>query len=156
MALGNKWEHFILKGEFPERKKIVSGLTIEQVNQKPVPGMHSIYEELWHTTRWAHIVVNQDSEADKKFKGSGAFPEKPAASQEEWDVLVNEFSGLLDKMMEFTKNTAQLKAEQEPGWLMEDFVDSLIIHNSYHLGKIVAIRQMIGIWPPRESKENNK
>ncbi len=148
MTLGSKWEHFILKGEFPERKKIISGLTVEQVNQKPVEGMHSIYEELWHTTRWANIVVNQDTEADKKFKAGGVFPGKPAESQEEWNKLVNEFSGLLDKMMEFTKNTEQLKAEQEPGWTLEDFVDSLIIHNTYHLGKIVAVRQMIGAWSP--------
>lgn len=151
MALSNKWEHFILKGEFPERKKIISGLTLEQVNQKPVTGMHSIYEELWHTARWAHIVVNQDAEADKKFQADGVFPEKPAASQEEWDYLVNEFSGLLDKMMDLTKNTEQLKTEQEPGWTLEDFMDSLVIHNTYHLGKIVAVRQMIGAWPPKEA-----
>ncbi len=150
MAFGSKWEHFILKGEFPERKKIVSGLTVEQVNQKPVAGMHSIYEELWHTARCAHIVVNQDAELD----AGEMFPDKPAASQEEWDKLVNDFLAKLDKMMDFTKDTEKLKAEQEAGWTLEDFVDSVVIHNTYHLGKIVAVRQMIGAWPPKEEIKN--
>ncbi len=91
MSAGNKWEHFILRGEFPERKKIVQGLTLEQVNNRPAEKMHTIYEELWHTTRWAHIVVNRDSEAEKKFTGKDVFPEKPAESQKQWDELVNEF-----------------------------------------------------------------
>lgn len=95
----------------------------------------------------------QDAEADKEFQGGAVFPQNPAASQEEWDRLVNEFSGLLDKMMEFTKDTEKLKAEQEPGWILEDFVDSLIIHNTYHLGKIVAVRQMIGAWDSELGKK---
>lgn len=148
MAPGNKWEHLILKGEFPERKKIISGLTFAQANQKPAAGIHSIYEELWHTARWAHIVMNEDSEAEKKFQGNAVFPENPVVSQEEWDNLVNEFSGLLDKMMAITHDTEKMDTEQDPGWKYEDYIDSLIIHNSYHLGKIVAIRQMIGAWPP--------
>ncbi len=150
MSTFNIWEHIILKGEFAERKKILSGLTAEQVNKKPVPGLHSIYEELWHTERWQHIVIDNDTELDKKWQSdeSEIFP-KSAATQEEWDKLVEHFLGLLDKMMEFTGNKEQLKAEQEPGWTLEDDVDSLIMHNTYHLGKIVAIRQMINAWPPK-------
>jgi uncharacterized damage-inducible protein DinB len=151
VAQSNKWEHFILRGEFPIRKKIIQGLTAEQVNQKPVDGMHSIYEELWHITRWAHIVINQDAEAEKEFKGDGVFPKEPA-TREEWNRLVNEFCGLLDKMMEITK-TADLNKEQEDGWTLQDYVHSLIMHSSYHLGKIVAVRQMIGAWDPELGKK---
>jgi hypothetical protein len=30
---------------------------------------------------------------------------------------------------------------------MADNLVSLAVHNAYHLGKIVALRQMMGIWP---------
>lgn len=142
----------ILKGEFPERRRILEGLTVDQATTKPAPGMHTIYDELWHADGWADIIVNQDKELDKKWQAGEVFPAKQAETQEEWDKLVEHFLGLLDKMMEFTGNKEQLKAEQEPGWTLEDDVDSLIMHNTYHLGKIVAIRQMIGAWTPKEKK----
>ena len=94
MRTFNKWEHLILKGEYPERKKILEGLTVEQANKKPAPGMHSIYEELWHTERWQHIVINNDTELDKKWQQDIVnYPPKRSETQEEWDKLVNDFLG---------------------------------------------------------------
>lgn len=150
MSTFNIWEHIILKGEFAERKKILSGLTAEQVNKKPVPGLHSIYEELWHTERWQHIVIDNDTELDKKWQSdeSEIFP-KSAATQEEWELLVRDFLAGLDKLMEFTSHPEELSKKDANGISVEDNVNSLIVHNTYHLGKIVAIRQMIGAWPPK-------
>jgi hypothetical protein len=34
--------------------------------------MHTIYDELWHAAGWAEIVINQDSELDKKMAGLSA------------------------------------------------------------------------------------
>ena len=149
----NKWEHLILKGEYAERKKLLSGLTAEEVNKKPVPGMHSIYEELWHTERWQHIVIDNDKELDKKWQQdlSEIFP-KTDATQEEWNRLVTDFLSGLDKMMKITANREELLKVDEQGITIEDNVYSLIIHNSYHLGKIVAIRQLIGAWSSKEIK----
>jgi uncharacterized damage-inducible protein DinB len=149
----NKWEHLILKGEYAERKKLLSGLTAEEVNKKPVPGMHSIYEELWHTERWQHIVIDNDRELDKKWQQdlSEIFP-KTDATQEEWNRLVTDFLSGLDKMMKITANREELLKVDEQGITIEDNVYSLIIHNSYHLGKIVAIRQMLGAWSSKEIK----
>lgn len=142
-----KWEHMILKGEFPERKRILEGLTVEQATTRPVPGMHTIYDELWHTAGWAEIVINRDAELEKNWT---VFPVKQAETQQEWDKLVDHFLGLLDKMMDFTSNPENLKTEEEPGVTTEDYIDSLIMHNTYHLGKIVAMRQMIGAWTALE------
>jgi uncharacterized damage-inducible protein DinB len=147
----SKWEHLILKGEYAERKKILSGLTAEEVNKKPAQGMHSIYEELWHTERWQHIVIDNDTELDKIWQQdlSEIFP-KTGATQEEWNRLVTDFLNGLDKMLKFSFNREELLKVDEQGISVEDNMYSLIIHNSYHLGKIVALRQMIGAWPPKE------
>jgi hypothetical protein len=38
---------------------------------------------------------------------------------------------------------------------MADELYCVAVHNAYHLGKIVALRQRIGAWPPTpESKES--
>ena len=38
--------------------------------------------------------------------------------------------------------------EVEPGVTLSDELNSVAGHNAYHLGKIVALRQRIGAWPP--------
>jgi hypothetical protein len=42
----------------------------------------------------------------------------------------------------------RLALEVEPGVTMADELTSVAVHNAYHLGKIVALRQRIGAWPP--------
>lgn len=42
----------------------------------------------------------------------------------------------------------RLALELEPGVTMAVELNCGAIHNAYHLGKIVALRQRIGAWPP--------
>ena len=42
----------------------------------------------------------------------------------------------------------RLALEVEPGVTMADELNSVAVHNAYHFGKIVALRQRIGAWPP--------
>lgn len=43
----------------------------------------------------------------------------------------------------------RLAAEIEPGVTLADELNSVAVHNAYHFGKIVALRQRIGAWPPK-------
>ena len=38
---------------------------------------------------------------------------------------------------------------------MADELHSVAVHNAYHLGKIVALRQRIGAWPPNATTGNS-
>jgi hypothetical protein len=42
----------------------------------------------------------------------------------------------------------RLTVEVEPGVTLADELNSVAVHNAYHFGKIVALRQRIGAWPP--------
>jgi hypothetical protein len=42
----------------------------------------------------------------------------------------------------------RLARKVEPGVTLADELNSVAVHNAYHLGKIVALRQRIGAWPP--------
>jgi hypothetical protein len=35
-----------------------------------------------------------------------------------------------------------------PGVTFAERLEGLAVHNAYHLGKIVALRQVIDAWPP--------
>ena len=59
-----QWEHLFRDGEFISRARLLSGLTLEQVSMRPPGVPHTIYEELWHTTKWQSIVVQCDDRAE--------------------------------------------------------------------------------------------
>ena len=142
----NKWEHLFTTGEYAPPDKILSNLTLEQVSHVPSNTSHSIYEELWHLATWQHIVVFRDESLYKSWEAGDLYPSKPPTSEQDWHDLVDRFDEGLKEVFVWTSSDEKLKLETDPGITMEFNLVSLAVHNAYHLGKIVAIRQMLGIW----------
>lgn len=141
-----------MKGEYAKRDKILTGLKLEDVTKQLALGVHTIYDELWHTVQWQKVVVNNDQELyEGSWKNGEIYPKSQASTQQEWDSLVEEFLGGINKAVDFTADRKVLETEVEPGVTIGDCIDSLAVHNSYHLGKIVLLRQAFGIWPQKES-----
>ena len=147
----DKWRHLLVDGEFLERDKILSGLMLEQAARKPSEHSHSIYEELWHANRWQNIVVLRDEKLYEEWQRGRVYPDAPPASEDEWRALVAEFLDGLEKALEWTRTPEKLTRETIPGSTMADVLRSLAVHTSYHMGKIVAVRQFIGAWPLGQS-----
>ena len=143
-----KWEHLLVDGEFADRRQIVAGLNLQQVKHKLSEQSHTIYDELWHTVKWQNIIVERDEEQYKDWQADNLYPERQPETEEEWTRLVNEFFSGLEKALEWTATPEKLNMETSPDSTMADVLRSLAVHSSYHLGKIVAIRQAIGAWPP--------
>lgn len=142
------WKHLFIDGEYAQRKKILSGLTFEQVKHSPSEQLHSIYAELWHTTRWQTIVVERNKGIYETCQTDELYPAHPPEEEEEWFALVSEFLSGLEKALECASTPEKLGVEIEPGVTMSDILHSLAVHNAYHMGKIVAVRQIIGAWTP--------
>ena len=47
----------------------------------------------------------------------------------------------------------RLTPQVTPGVTMADELSSVAVHNAYHFGKIVALRQRIGAWPPEAASD---
>ena len=144
----SKWRHLFVDGEYARREKILSGLTLDQVKRRPSEQSHSVYEELWHAARWQTIIVTRDEELYKTWQADELYPARPPEGEDEWSALVAEFLSGLEKAVEWTSSPEKLGVEVDPGVTMGDVLHSLAVHNAYHMGKIVAIRQSIGAWPP--------
>ena len=145
----SRWKHLFVDGEFSPRSQLLSGLTLEQVTTRPLGASHSIYEELWHITKWQSIVVRRDATAAAEWvTGSQRFPMVPLKSEAMWHELVAEFLTGLDKAVEWGCLPDALAEEVSSGVTLAEALHSLAVHNAYHFGKIVALRQQIGAWPP--------
>lgn len=142
----SNWEHLFRDGEFARRGRILAGLTLEQVTRRASAQSHTIFEELWHASRWQSIIVNRDEALYAEWEAGRVYPEAPPSGLEEWEALVAEFLGGVEKALWWAASPERLARETSPGVTMEDVLHSLSVHSSYHLGKIVALRQFAGAW----------
>lgn len=149
----SKWRHLFVDGEFAPRAEILAGLTLEEATRRLSSESHTIYEELWHANEWQKIVVRRDKERYEGWKRGEVYPPQAPAGDEEWGALVAEFLSGLDGALEWASSPEKLATKTSVDYTMEDVLYSLAVHSSYHLGKIVAIRQAIGAWPPPAKKE---
>ena len=144
-----RWEQLFIDGEFMSRARLLSGLTIEQVSARPSGIPHTIYEELWHTTKWQSIVVQCDERAEAAWIDGGEnFPSEPPDNVRLWEDLVSEFLAGSETAVELGHSHERLTEDVRPGVTLAESLESLAVHNAYHLGKIVALRQIIDAWPP--------
>jgi hypothetical protein len=142
-------EHLFLVGEFPARARLLSGLTLEQVTLCPDGASHSIYEELWHVVSYQQSVVEPGGPAIE------VYPSAAPEHENQWHDLVRVFLNGARAAVAMGQEPERLALEVEPGVTMADELNSVAVHNAYHLGKIVALRQRIGAWPPAELSERS-
>ena len=135
-------EHLFLVGEFPERAHLLSGLTLEQVTLCPEGASHSIYDELWHLVGYQESVIKRGDPVDE------LYPTAPPEHEDQWHRLVRLFLDGARAAAALGQTPERLALEVEPGVTMADELNSVAVHNAYHFGKIVALRQQIGAWPP--------
>ena len=143
------WDHLFLSGEFRAREDLLSGLTLEQATRLPTGASHSIFDELWHAATIQRCVVEQDKALE------AAYPSAPPEREQQWYDLVQEFLKGAQAAIALAQDPGRLAVEVEPGLTMGDELNCLAVHNAYHLGKVVALRQIMGAWPPRAATEKS-
>jgi uncharacterized damage-inducible protein DinB len=141
-------EHLFLAGEYPKRDRVLSALTLAQVTQRPDGASHSIYEELWHVVAYQQSII-APAEPIRE-----VYPSAAPEHENQWHDLVRLFLEGARVAAAMGQTPEKLARELEPGLTMADELHSVAVHNAYHLGKIVALRQRIGAWPPEKAAES--
>lgn len=139
----NSLEHLFLVGEYAERGRLLSGLTLAQVTLRPQGMAHSIFDELWHLVGYQQSILEPGGPPP-----GDLYPTAAPEREEQWHQLVQLFLTGARAAAELGKAPARLAVEVEPGWTLADELHCVAVHNAYHFGKIVALRQQIGAWPP--------
>jgi hypothetical protein len=92
--------------------------------------------------------VRRDGPAAEAWVSEGPrFPATPLKSEAEWSELADEFMAGAEKAVEWGRSPSANSEEVIPGVTLSDVLESLAVHNAYHFGKIVALRQALGAWP---------
>jgi uncharacterized damage-inducible protein DinB len=107
---------------------------------------HMAYWQEWFTARCEGRAVPMAASAAEGW---------PAVGGDAWPMLADRFVAGLDRL-------ADVVARHEPdapiapamelpmvaGYSFRDVWEHVAQHNAHHLGQVVVIRQILGIWPP--------
>jgi len=145
-------------------KRILEGLTDESggdglTHQKPAGAPHSIYEELWHVVFWQQITLEWISGIETPYptRSLDGFPTVLDMEKEPFGELCERFfDGLgaaVDAARDASRLTRTVRCTSRPGQPTRTMtaleqLKNLAAHNAYHLGRIVLLRQLLGVWPP--------
>ncbi len=128
---------------------------------KPTPAVpHSIYEEVWHLAYWQDLTLDwiQGRPTPRPENSTQSFPSESSAASEPWPALQRRFLTGAESAAAIANDTASLDtvvicpadpAQPRPeNMTVREQLESLAGHNAYHLGRVVLLRQLLGIWPP--------
>ncbi len=128
---------------------ILEGLTAEHAGT-PIAGLpHSIYQELWHAALRQRLILDKDEAALARWDEQSKFPASLAPeSDAAWKELVTNFLADIEKGEPILADDAALDRPYFAGYTGREALEGLAVHNAYHLARIVALRQLLGVWKP--------
>jgi len=136
------------KGAHAETGGVFTGLTWKAAGTQPGGAPHSVFQLLNHMIYWQDWVVKwldgQNPPVPKH--AAGGWPGSPApASPAEWQKAVRRYRGGLKALERWSREDPLAKRGTKTRLEM---LQAIASHNSYHVGQVVIVRQMAGMWPP--------
>ena len=139
---------FIDDLEYAPAAHILSGLELEHVGVRPGDGVHSIYEELFHAAHWQQVMVGLAKGAATDHPEAEWPPAPAPADAHAWSELVASFLAGSEEAAALGERTERHGEVTTDGRTVRERLELLAVHNAYHLGKIVLLRQLLGVWSP--------
>ena len=139
------------KAAFTKPANIIGDIPLELAVVRPHGLPHSLYEELWHLDYWLRFssaLIRGENPTLPAHSAEGFPADQSTLSQEAWDALVARVSAGLEALAALANDEAELARHFRPDITVHDELTVVATHNAYHLGRMVALRQLLGIWSP--------
>jgi uncharacterized damage-inducible protein DinB len=137
------------KGAHVGTRNIFAGVDWKTAGKSPSGAPHSIFQLLWHLSYWQDWAVKWLEGGNPAIPkhAAASWPSKPApANSREWQHAVRNFRRGLDRLARESRRADLLTTRGKHSRL--GMLQAIASHNSYHVGQVVVLRQMLGKWPP--------
>ena len=143
-------------GGFQPPHIVLEALTEAQATAKPHGLPHSIAEIVAHMLYWQEFF-NRNAETGWSGVPEHAAEGWPAIKPGGWEKLRQEFLESCNRMQSLAAQHPRLDAKLLPDGVAIPFLNResvgsgllhAAVHSSHHLGQIVTLRQLLGLWPP--------
>ena len=140
----------------PSRVDVLDGLTTDQAHAKPNGLPHSIADIVAHMYYWQEWF-NRCAIAGFTGIPQHAADGWPSVSSDGWDEVRTRFLRSIEEAKRITTESESLDAPllppdvHIPTLARESHGSGILhaaVHSSHHLGQIITIRQLMGLWPP--------
>jgi uncharacterized damage-inducible protein DinB len=144
------------EGGFHGPAVVLDGLSAEQALTKPNGLPHSIAEIVAHMCYWQEWFNHC---AKSGFTGAPEHAAEgwPPVSPDTWDVLRERYLASIDEAKRIVAASDSLQEPLLPPGLSIPFLAKesrgsgilhAAVHSGHHLGQIITLRQLMGLWPP--------
>lgn len=138
---------------------ILEGLPDEAAHCIIENAPRTIYDELWHIVFWQQVTLDWIGEIETPYPvhASEGFPAESDKTRERWSELCERFFRGNRVAAAAARDEIRLnlpvRCPSRPGlpvrvMTVREQLESLGAHNAYHFGRIVLLRQLMGLWPP--------
>ena len=137
------------KGAHVETANILAGLDWKLAGARPDGVPHSVYQLVNHMIYWQEWVVNWlDGRKPRPPKhAAGGWPGRESpANRREWERTVRRFRDVLDALDRRSRQADPLSKRGRMTRL--EMLHIIGSHNSYHVGQVAFLRQLLAAWPP--------
>ncbi|HEX7003427.1 MAG TPA: DinB family protein [Trueperaceae bacterium] len=135
------------RGVFAPVHHILEELPFEKVGDRPSGMPHSIFEELWHLDYWQRYLLAR-ARGERPSDGEEWPPSAQPADTDAWSELLERIRLGLDEAAGMAADAEVMDREVSDGGTVRGAMEDLVAHNSYHWARVVALRQLMGLWPP--------
>ena len=131
----------------------VAKMPKDKVGVRPPGSPHSAWELLEHMRLAQEDILRFSLSADWVSPAwpEGYWPPRPAPEEDsEWDRSIRAFRTDLAEFVKAVREPTRNLYEKFPWGEGQTLMrEALLIadHNSYHLGQLVVVRQLLGAWP---------
>jgi uncharacterized damage-inducible protein DinB len=124
--------------------KLLAGVTAEKAAAHPIPGAHSIWQEVLHAITWRQVTIRLlNGEKEGAVTEEENWPKQPETSAAAWqktlDDLMSTQAPLEAALMALTDERLSEKAPEKP-FNFYVLVHGIIQHDAYHAGQIAMLK----------------
>jgi DinB superfamily len=139
----------IAKAAFAKPENIIGGIPLGLATVRPEGLLHSLYEELWHLHYWLRFSLAdiRGEQPTLPAHSAEAFPNDNATlSEASWQKLHDGVLETLHTVAALADDETELRRMFRKDKTVRDELTIIAAHNAYHFGRMVMLRQLLGIW----------
>ena len=134
---------------------VVKALPPELRGRRPDNFPHSVWELVEHIRITQHDLLDfcANPRYEEKMKWPDDYwpPSPQPADDASWYASLSAIRADAHALGEFTKNNAAILTERIPHGTGQTYLRTVLVavdHTSHHAGQIIAVRRLLGVWPP--------
>jgi uncharacterized damage-inducible protein DinB len=139
------FRQMVIGHDYESPEMMLRDLDAKQATVEPQGCPYSIAAQTAHMLFWQKRFLDliQDRKSEPK---RGKHGDWPAVAPSQWRKVRADFLSSL-KEVERVVSDPDLCAKKIKKTTGSQLVTQIILHNSYHLGQIALLRQLMGLWP---------